>query len=688
MSKFIYNGTLNEKYVAGTILSDNVEANKVSVNTIDSTRDDINILKNVSITGDLDVSGDINIEDFETNELIVKQDTNNKLKISNNTIQITKNNGTNWYNLIKTGSGQDALIVGAKENTASGNQSYAEGYNTTASGNQSHAEGGNTTAAGIASHVEGFKNGDDYLIYGTNNYYKGSRGSYSHCEGGNCSAIGEASHAEGGATLSIGNRSHTEGRGTITTQEDAHAEGRETIASGNQAHAEGSKTTASGQTSHAEGYQTVASANQSHAGGLGTISNTLGGYAIGKYNISGTNKLLVVGNGTADNDRKDAFVVYDDGTITALNGNNGIKLDPSNTSIKLTTDGGTNWGNYPGVGQFVYISGVLRGEKFNDTLNNQATGTYSHAEGSSTTASGEYSHAEGQGCISQGISAHSEGRYCSAINHDTHAEGRGTTASNFRAHAEGYNTTASGSNSHSGGEGTIASQSNQTVIGQYNIDETGQTTNKLFVVGNGNDGNNRSDAFVVYKNGNLSLNNSLITIGKGSSQFLTFAEEDYAQNDNNTRSISNDDFSYSIMGDIVNIIIPLRSNYKFVSSYRSRNDLVNDFVDDYLLNIDLSGIKSSLDTFYNATTSSFNFTFKQDVYISNNQINNSSYLLTISNNSNYSNQYPLGIVLIINSKGPASGSKTGDYGNYYIEDFTGFSQNQCLNLSFKYVKLT
>lgn len=603
MSKFIYKDTLQTKYNEGTILTDDVKCKNLEVNKITSDNPYINIDKDINIDGDLNILGDINIEDFETNELIVKQDTNNKLKISNNTIQITKNGGTNWYNLIKTGSGQDALIVGAKENTASGNQSYAEGFNTTASSNQSHAEGSSTTA------------------------------------------------------------------------------------SGNQSHAEGSSTTASGQTSHAEGYLTVANANQSHAGGLGTISNTLGGYAIGKYNISGTNKLLVVGNGTADNNRKDAFVVYDDGTITALNGNNGIKLDPSNTLIKLTTDGGTNWGNYPGVGQFVYISGVLRGEIFNDTLNNQATGTYSHAEGSSTTASGEYSHAEGQGCISQGISAHSEGRYCSATNHDTHAEGRNTTASNFRAHAEGYNTTASGSNSHSGGEGTIASQINETVIGQYNINETGQTTNKLFVVGNGNDGNNRSDAFVVYKNGNLSLNNSLITIGKGSSQFLTFAEEDYAQNDNNTRSISNDDFSYSIMGDIVNIIIPLRSNYKFVSAYRSRNDLVNDFVDDYLLNIDLSGIKSSLDTFYNATTSSFNFTFKQDVYISNNQINNSSYLLTISNNSNYANQYPLGIVLIINSKG-ASGSKEGDYGKYYIEDFTGFSQNQCLSFTFKYVKLT
>ena len=43
---------------------------------------------------------------------------------------------------------------------------------------------------------------------------------------------------------------------------------------------------------------------------------------------------------------------------------------------------------------------------------------------------------------------------------------------------------------------------------------------------------------------------------------------------------------------------------------------------------------------------------------------------------------------MIKSKGPASGSKTGDHGDYYIKDFAGFSQNQCLTITFKYVKLT
>ena len=69
-----------------------------------------------------------------------------------------------------------------------------------------------------------------------------------------------------------------------------------------------------------------------------------------------------------------------------------------------------------------------------DNTTKGATGQYSFAEGSATTASG--------------VAAHAEGSQTTASGSSSHAEGSATTASGVAAHAEGYNTIASGVNSH------------------------------------------------------------------------------------------------------------------------------------------------------------------------------------------------------------------------------------------------
>ena len=98
-------------------------------------------------------------------------------------------------------------------------------------------------------------------------------------------------------------------------------------ASGSYSHAEGSKTTASGNYSHAEGETTTASGVSSHAGGYYTVANTNSMTAIGRFNKynptqtkSTIDRLFVIGNGTADNSRTDAFVVQNNGNCT-INGN-------------------------------------------------------------------------------------------------------------------------------------------------------------------------------------------------------------------------------------------------------------------------------------------------------------------------------------------------------------------------------
>lgn len=93
----------------------------------------------------------------------------------------------------------------------------------------------------------------------------------------------------------------------------SHAEGQTCLAIGSGSHAEGNRTIASGSYSHAEGDHTEASGSSSHAGGYFTKANKAYQTAIGKYNQNVYNALLEIGNGTADDARSNAFVVYSNG---------------------------------------------------------------------------------------------------------------------------------------------------------------------------------------------------------------------------------------------------------------------------------------------------------------------------------------------------------------------------------------
>lgn len=78
-------------------------------------------------------------------------------------------------------------------------------------------------------------------------------------------------------------------------------------------HAEGRFTIASDRYTHSEGYHTKASGSYSHAQNLYTIAGYVNQTAMGKYNSNKSNTLLEVGNGTSEQDRSNAFEVYNDG---------------------------------------------------------------------------------------------------------------------------------------------------------------------------------------------------------------------------------------------------------------------------------------------------------------------------------------------------------------------------------------
>ena len=159
------------------------------------------------------------------------------------------------------------------------------------------------------------------------------------------------------------------------------------------------------------------------------------------------------------------------------------------------------------------------GEVFNNYGFNTASGKHSHAEGgasfaygdyshaeSQSTASGNYSHAEGGGSKASGDSSHAEGGATTASGNYSHAEGDSTTASGSHSHAEGINTTASGNFSHAEGSYTVASGDFQHVQGKSNVEDS--NSKYAFIIGNGTDESNRSNAFSIDWNGKIYVNNA------------------------------------------------------------------------------------------------------------------------------------------------------------------------------------
>lgn len=208
--------------------------------------------------------------------------------------------------------------------TYAGFNAHAEGVKTKATHLGAHAEGRESVASGYVSHAEGRK------TIASNES--------SHAEGHQTSAIGQYSHSEGSSTEASSTASHSEGANTVASGGMSHAEGNKSKATAEGAHAEGILTIASGYASHAEGRETMAAATYSHASGLGTKTNVDAQTAIGKYNKLSSDSLFIVGNGTNDDNRNNAFEVTTDGTIRVPNKIVTDTIESSSGTILLNSD--------------------------------------------------------------------------------------------------------------------------------------------------------------------------------------------------------------------------------------------------------------------------------------------------------------------------------------------------------------
>lgn len=201
--------------------------------------------------------------------------------------------------------------------------------------------------------------------------------------------------------------------------------------------------------------------------------------------------------------------------------------------------GGTSTAPYYTIGKRVANSSVGNYSVANGE-NVDASGFASNAEGHGTEASGYGSHAEGYGyyygagnqnntyikatntgahaegfaaygdIIASGIGSHAEGRGpIDASGIGAHAEGDGTEASAYAAHAEGKDTVASGYASHAQNAHTIAESTDQTAMGRWNVADPNDKY--ALIIGNGDDDQNRSNAFVVKWDGTVETAKGTLT---------------------------------------------------------------------------------------------------------------------------------------------------------------------------------
>lgn len=352
--------------------------------------------------------------------------------------------------------------------------------------------------------------------YAINEWDQDSIGRYSFATGWRTralsitsSAFGEFTRSSGGATMAMGSNTQASGYASLAagfastaSAYAATALGYQTTATGPYSMAVGYSTKAIGITSFAAGYETMVTNNDaaafgqqtwaagigSFAAGMGTRVKTLNGAVFGRYNDStdapdpnsaaANDRIFQIGNGTADNDRRNALTLLRNGRMGLGTTSPLARLHVADSSVVFTSMAPlpTIPGNTPvsGTGHrmmWYADKGAFRaGYAFNDAWDKDNIGYGSVALGGAGIATGNYSV---------------------ALNANTSATGGGATAA---------------------GWGTSAKAIYSFALGSYNditdnpAPNTATATDRLFQIGNGTI-SVRNNALTLLRNGNIGLGN-------------------------------------------------------------------------------------------------------------------------------------------------------------------------------------
>ncbi|WOO42093.1 hypothetical protein [Rubellicoccus peritrichatus] len=187
-----------------------------------------------------------------------------------------------------------------------------------------------------------------------------------------------------------------------------------------------------------------------------------------------------------------------------------ITIDPDGTTPSISINGEDVLTTSSGVAP--YLS--------SDIPVAAGTGTNSVVVGSSA-ANSDHSLAFGQSVSTAPGADHSFifGQYSGATGYRSFVFGAGITASGNDTFVSGLSINASGDHTSAFGENLQAQGSHQFVIGRNNIAQGDNTqwidSDDLLIIGNGVDSTNRSNAFVVKKNGDTDISGRL-SVGNSS----------------------------------------------------------------------------------------------------------------------------------------------------------------------------
>ena len=174
--------------------------------------------------------------------------------------------------------------------------------------------------------------------------------------------------------------------------------------------------------------------------------------------------------------------------------------------------------------------------------NNTASGTSSTAMGRGTVASGSYSTSLGELSTASGSRSLAAGQHASATAANSIAIGHAAIASGYGSIAlGGEGNESAGLYSTAMGRYTKAHSVGELTIGSFNTNynpvggaSTWDNLDRLFVIGNGTSQNSRSNAFLVLKNGNTTINGQLNVNGNifASGTITSSSDLRYKQNIN------------------------------------------------------------------------------------------------------------------------------------------------------------
>ena len=354
--------------------------------------------------------------------------------------------------------GESSVSLGSQTQSI-GENSTSMGYFTSARGDFSTTMGYNTSANGFVSTAMGFQTA--------------AVGNYAISVGYGDSAIGESSVSMGYLTKAVGFASASMGSGTEAIGAYAFSMGQRSQSSGDYAVSMGYADTASNDYAISMGYNTKASGFNATSIGYESYSGGSSSISLGFRDTASSNYAVSMGYST-----------------------------------KARGIGATSMGGFTeAIGAYSTSIGYAT----------QATGSFSVSMGYADTASNDYAISMGLATNARGIGSTSMGVRTTAAGSSSTSMGSETSAIGEASTSMGYQTKASGEASVSMGFGTTARAFGSLAIGVFNDSIASSSpssipeTNPLFIIGNGNGVEARSNAMVVLKNGNVGIGTSAPT---------------------------------------------------------------------------------------------------------------------------------------------------------------------------------